>query len=173
VVSWKGHTTLVDAVRLLKDPAVPRFLVKIFGNDKTAFAEELRRHMEETGTGTYFSWEGFVRDQDSIYGQVNAVIVPSLSEEPCSLTILESMMRGKSLIVSDRGGNPELVEDKKTGLIFKADDPAQLADCIRLFLQRSPSTLPMGEKAHQRALDSFTEYKMAAAYTAIYADLAH
>jgi len=173
VVPWKGHITLVDAVHLLKGSAVSGFVVKIFGNDKTAYAEELRRHMQETGTEACFSWEGFVQDQDSIYGQVDAVIVPSLSEEPCSLTILESMMRGKSLIVSDRGGNPELVEDKKTGLIFKADDPVQLADCIRLFLQRSPSTLPMGEKAHQRALDSFTEYKMAAAYTAIYSDMAH
>jgi glycosyltransferase involved in cell wall biosynthesis len=172
VVPWKGHTTLVDAVHLLKNSAAPAFVVKIFGNDKTAYAEELRRHMQETGTETYFAWEGFVRDQDAIYSQVDAVIVPSLSEEPCSLTILESMMRGKSLIVSDRGGNPELVEDKKTGLIFKADDPARLADCIRLFLQRSPSTLGMGEKAHQRALDSFTENKMAAAYTAIYADIA-
>ena len=173
VVPWKGHTTLVDAVKLLKSSGLPPFKVKIFGNDKTEYAAALRRHIEETGTETYFAWEGFVQDQDSIYGQVDAVIVPSLSEEPCSLTILESMMRGKSLIVSDRGGNPELVEDKKTGLIFKADDPVRLADCIRLFLERAPSTLPMGERAHEKALDSFTEYKMAAAYTAIYADMAY
>jgi len=173
VVPWKGHTTLVDAVRLLKDSDVPRFVVKIFGNDKTTFGESLRGHIRETGTEDYFTWEGFVREQDSIYGQLDAVIVPSLSEEPCSLTILESMMRGKPLIVSDRGGNPELIEDKKTGLIFKADDPARLADCIRLFLQRSPSTLAMGEKAHEKALDSHTEHKMALTYTAIYAEMTH
>jgi glycosyltransferase involved in cell wall biosynthesis len=173
VVPWKGHSTLVDAVRLLKVPDVPPFVVKIFGNDKTPYAEQLRGYIQETGTEAWFVWEGFVREQDSIYSQLDAVIVPSLSEEPCSLTILESMMRGKSLIVSDRGGNPELVEDKKTGLIFKADDPARLADCIRLFLERAPLTIPMGEKAHQRALDSFTGYKMAAAYTAVYADMIH
>jgi len=173
VVPWKGHTTLVDAVHLLKAPAAPRFLVKVFGNDKTEYAAALRNHIRETGTEAWFSWEGFVREQDSIYSQVDAVIVPSLSGEPCSLTILESMMRGKALIVSDRGGNPELIEDKKTGLIFKADDPAQLAGCISLLLERAPSTLPMGEKAHEKALDSFTEYKMAAAYTAIYADMAN
>jgi glycosyltransferase involved in cell wall biosynthesis len=173
VVPWKGHTTLVDAVHLLKAPAAPRFLVKVFGNDKTEYAAALRNHIRETGTEAWFSWEGFVREQDSIYSQVDAVIVPSLSGEPCSLTILESMMRGKALIVSDRGGNPELIEDKKTGLIFKADNPAQLAGCISLLLERAPSTLPMGEKAHEKALDSFTEYKMAAAYTAIYADMAN
>jgi L-malate glycosyltransferase len=82
-------------------------------------------------------------------------------------------MRGKPLIVSDRGGNPELIEDKKTGLVFKADDPAELADCITSFLERAPSTLPMGERAHEKALDSFTDYKMATAYSAIYADVAN
>ena len=171
VVPWKGHTTLVDAVHLLKGPAGRPFLVKIFGNDTTEYAAALRNHMREAGTEAFFSWEGFVREQDSIYGQVDAVIVPSLSEEPCSLTILESMMRGKPLIVSDRGGNPELIENKKTGLVFKADDPAQLADCISLFLERAASTLPMGEKAHEKALDSFTDYKMATVYSAIYADM--
>jgi L-malate glycosyltransferase len=167
VAEWKGHATLVDAVKILKasDPAL---LVKIFGNDKTAYAEELRIHIRETGTEKYFSWEGFVKEQDAIYARVDAVIVPSLSQEPCSLTILEAMMRGKSLIVSDRGGNPELIEDGITGCIFTADDPAQLADRIRLFLEKAPITLPMGEKAHEKALTSFTEDRMAAAYARLY-----
>jgi glycosyltransferase involved in cell wall biosynthesis len=172
VVAWKGHTTLVDAVRLLKDSAASTFMVKIFGNDKTPFAEALRSHIKEAAVEDYFTWEGFVREQDSIYSQVDAVVVPSLSEEPCSLTIIESMMRGKPLIVSDRGGNPELIEDKKTGLIFKADDPARLADCISLFLQRSPSTIGMGKKAHEKALNAHTLHKMADTYASIYTEMA-
>ena len=170
VASWKGHETLIEAVGLLKGG--PSFRVKIFGNDKTTYAEELKKKIADSATETFFSWEGFVKDQDSIYDQVDIVVVPSLSQEPCSLTILESMMRGKLLIVSDRGGNPELIKDGETGLVFVADDPVRLAEKIRQFLENAPPTLLIGSRAHETALRDFTVDKMTSAYKEIYSDIA-
>jgi len=169
VVSWKGHATLIDAVGLLTGEH--SFLVKIFGNDKTHYAGELKKKMVDSGTNAFFSWEGFVKDQELIYDQVDVVIVPSLSQEPCSLTILESMMRGKSLIVSDRGGNPELIQHGETGLVFKAGDPVRLAENIRIFLEDGAWTLPLGDRAHAIALQRFTVEKMTAVYEDVYSNI--
>jgi glycosyltransferase involved in cell wall biosynthesis len=40
---------------------------------------------------------------------------------------LEAMAQGRILAASDVGGHLELIADGKTGVLFKADDPASLA----------------------------------------------
>ena len=45
---------------------------------------------------------------------------------------MEAQACGRPAIVSDNGGLPELVEDGKTGFIFKAGDSNELAHKIQL-----------------------------------------
>ncbi|MDR3717123.1 MAG: glycosyltransferase family 4 protein [Puia sp.] len=170
VVPWKGHHILIDAVEILAGRPHAPFQVHVYGNDGTAYAEEQKRRIREKNLEKYFSWKGFVRNQDAIYEQVDAVIVPSLSGEPCSLSILESMMRKKALIVSDRGGNPELVSHKETGLIFGAEEPAELAECIGLLLENPALTGSLGKKAGQKALEAYTVGRMTAEYVKAYSE---
>ena len=81
------------------------------------------------------------------------------------------MMRKKGLIVSDRGGNPELVRHKDTGLIFNAEDPADLAGCLRMVLE-NPAMIPaMGKRAGQNALEVFTADRMTKEYVSVYAEM--
>jgi glycosyltransferase involved in cell wall biosynthesis len=170
IVPWKGHDTLVDAVEQLAGSG-PQFVVYIFGNDKNEYAGKLRSKIEAKGLAGYFEWKGFVKEQADIYKQVDVVIVPSLSEEPCSLSILESMMRKKGLIVSDRGGNPELVSHNDSGLVFAAEDPAALAGSMRQFLQEPVLIAKMGNRAGERALVDFTETRMTDEYLRVYEDM--
>jgi glycosyltransferase involved in cell wall biosynthesis len=172
VASWKGHETLVDAAGILARSGEPAdFVVAIFGNDKNDFAASLKTRIARDGLERYFVWKGFLQDQAAIYDQVDIVVVPSLSQEPCSLTILESMMRSKALIVSDRGGNPELVDDEINGLIYPAENAGKLATCIRLLLQDPLKAAGMAESAGAKARKSFTDSTMADAYIQAYTEL--
>jgi glycosyltransferase involved in cell wall biosynthesis len=47
---------------------------------------------------------------------------------------LEAMAQGRILAASDVGGHLELIADGKTGVLFKADDPASLADKVGALL---------------------------------------
>ena len=172
VASWKGHETLIDAAGILTRSAEPTdFVIAVFGNDKNAFAASLKDRIAREGLEKYFIWKGFLQDQTAIYDQVDIVVVPSLSQEPCSLTILESMMRSKALIVSDRGGNPELVDHDDNGLIFAAEDAGKLAACIRLLLQNPDKTARMEERAGAKARKSFTDTHMTDVYIQAYTEL--
>jgi glycosyltransferase involved in cell wall biosynthesis len=172
VASWKGHETLIDAVGILASSGEAADLtVSIFGNDKNAYATVLQDKIAKKGLERYFVWKGFVPDQQAIYRQVDIVAVPSLSGEPCSLTVLESMMRGKGVIVSDRGGNPELVEDRHTGLVFPATDANALAECIRLFLRDPEFAADMGRKAAIAARQKYTDICMTDNYIKAYMEL--
>lgn len=60
------------------------------------------------------------------------VVVPSLWYENQPYSILESFAQGKTIVASDIGGIPEIVKNKKTGLLFSPGDSNDLAGKIRL-----------------------------------------
>jgi glycosyltransferase involved in cell wall biosynthesis len=53
-----------------------------------------------------------------------------LTELVTPLKPLEAMARGRIVLASDVGGHRELVRDKVTGYLFKADDGADLARTV-------------------------------------------
>jgi glycosyltransferase involved in cell wall biosynthesis len=74
----------------------------------------------------------------SFIKQAKAVIVPSLWYENMSLVILESLAQGKLIIASDLGGNPELIEEGKTGWLFPAGDVIALTLKIKILNTITP-----------------------------------
>lgn len=73
------------------------------------------------------------------------VIVPSLWYENMPYSILESYALGKPVVAADIGGIPEIVKDRKTGLLFK---PGDLEDCKEkiLWLWNNPKLIELMAK---------------------------
>lgn len=67
---------------------------------------------------------------------IDVFVLPSLSEA-LSNSLMEAMACGCCVVASRTGGNPELVEDGQTGLLFTPRDSAELAQCL-LRLASSP-----------------------------------
>jgi glycosyltransferase involved in cell wall biosynthesis len=57
-------------------------------------------------------------------------VFPSIWYENCPFSVIESIVNGTSVIGSDLGGVPELIDDGKTGLLFEAENVSQLTDMI-------------------------------------------
>lgn len=57
------------------------------------------------------------------------LVMPSLGNENCPMAALEAMALGRPLLVTSRGGLPELVRNG-TGLVSRPGDPQHLADQI-------------------------------------------
>jgi len=56
------------------------------------------------------------------YSNARMIVVPSKWYEGLPVVIIEAMLSGKPIICSSIGGLPEVVEDGKTGLLFKYND---------------------------------------------------
>ncbi len=67
---------------------------------------------------------------------IDIFVLPSVSEA-LSNSLIEAMASGCCAIASDVGGNPELVEDGRTGLLFRSGDAADLASCLRRVVENA------------------------------------
>jgi glycosyltransferase involved in cell wall biosynthesis len=85
---------------------------------------------------------------------IDIFVLPSLSEA-LSNSLLEAMGCGCCVIASNTGGNPELVQDGVTGLLFPAGDAESLAQKLRLVLEDAALRKKLAAAAEDRARREF------------------
>ena len=105
---------------------------------------------------------GFISGDEkwSYYKAIDLCVVPSL-DEACGLSLLEAMACGKPVIASKVGGIPYVVEDGKTGILFKSGDVEDLAEKVIILLQNKELREMMGatglEKAKEFSWERITD----------------
>jgi glycosyltransferase involved in cell wall biosynthesis len=94
-------------------------------------------------------------------------VLPSLSEA-LSNSLMEAMGCGCCVVASDTGGNPELVADGETGLLFPVGDAEALAERLALVLGNPEYRRRLGAAAERRMGEQFTRERAARAMGEIY-----
>ncbi|MBD3367981.1 MAG: glycosyltransferase [Candidatus Eisenbacteria bacterium] len=133
----------------------------------------LRGSMEELarskGLGDRLRLLGQTKDVASVLAAADVSVLTSL-KEGCSNVLLESMAVGVPVVVTDVGGNPELVEDGATGFVVPPGDPVALADRVVDILNDETLASSMGEAARRRARREFSTERMVERTTEFYRD---
>jgi len=106
-------------------------------------------------------------DVAEIMRRLDLFILPSQAEG-ISNTILEAMATGLPVIATDVGGNPELVDDGKTGRLTAAGDPVAMAEKILDYVNNEEKRLQHGQNAHRRVLAEFSLAAMVDRYKTVY-----
>ena len=94
-------------------------------------------------------------------------LLPSLSEGT-AMTLLEAMSLSKACIVTDVGGNPEIIEDKVSGLVVPSDTENMLVVACDLLLKDSKLRNKLGDVARTQFEERFTVQNMLKYYMGIY-----
>ena len=124
---YKGHSDILEAVRILKDRGVA---VRVIMAGAGANEGAVKKQIEELGLSDRVTDVGFVSDVPALLSVLDAQLNASWGTEATSLSLLEGMSMGLPAIVSDYGGNPYVIEDGKNGLVFPARGAEKLADCM-------------------------------------------
>lgn len=83
-------------------------------------------------------------------------VQPTIGEEAFGISVVEAMACGLPVLVSDRGGLPEVVEDGQVGRILAPGDVAVWTDAIAAALADASLRRRWGAAARERAVGRFS-----------------
>jgi glycosyltransferase involved in cell wall biosynthesis len=162
--SKKGHVHLFEAFRRVRK-RVPAARLLLVGEGPLAGALEREAAGPDLGGAVYFA--GYRADVAALLSRCDIFVLSSL-EEGMPNALLEAMAAGIPSVVTDVGGNAEVVEDGITGYLVPASDPEALAGRLTDLLLDADLRRGQGEAARQRFESRFTLDRMTSAYHALY-----
>ncbi|MBO1078793.1 glycosyltransferase family 4 protein [Roseomonas haemaphysalidis] len=164
LVDLKGADTAVRALALLDARALglDRVTLTILGDGQdAAYLRRFEDAVAESGRAEDIERREVVPEAElpALFDAHDIYLFPSLYE-PFSLTLIHALACGIPTIASDVGGNTEIVEHGRTGLLFRKGDAAELAAAIAR-LARDPALRARIAAEGQRAGGRFTFERMA------------
>jgi glycosyltransferase involved in cell wall biosynthesis len=127
----KGVALLIDALMQLPPDA---YMAKIAGVGSADYEAQLKARAK----GHAIEFLGWVRPAD-FYAQIDALVVPSLYNEPQGLVLLEAAAAGIPVIYSNRGGLAEMGEAFPQFTAFDPGKPDGLIDALRALVAAPPA----------------------------------
>jgi glycosyltransferase involved in cell wall biosynthesis len=148
----KGHRYLIEAMpRVLASKRDAVLL--IFGDGP--LRTELARLADRMGCGDSIHFLGFVPGFASLLRDIDIFVLPSLIEGLPN-ALLEALAAAKPVVATAVGGVPDLVVDRKTGLLVSPRDGSRLAEAIILLLSDPGLARTMGLAGRESVRTSYS-----------------
>jgi len=141
----KGVDTLLAAARSTKLP------VRIGGENSL-----MRVHKVAPENAVFLGFLGN-EARDLFYRKARCLILPSKCFDVNPLSVCEAMSYGLPVIASRIGGIPELVQDKKTGLLFEPNNHEELAQKMRLIWENNHLCDRLGYASRLKTIHDYGE----------------
>jgi len=127
----------------------------------------LNAQVERLGLQHKVIFTGYKATPTNYLAIMDVFLLPSLSEGT-SMTLLEAMSIGKPCVVTNAGGNPEIVAHSKTGLVTANDNQEELKEALITISESEKMRASFSESAIARFYELFHVNKMMAQYSKIY-----
>ena len=163
----KGHPTLIAAAEAVvrEFPGV-KFLFAGDGQRRKEFEEQSAR----LGIANHFHFLGRRDDVPRILSCCEIGVLPSKAEGLPN-AVLEYLAAGLPTIASRVGGNAEIIEDGKTGLLVPPEDSAALSDALLRLLRNSNLAADLGNNGREFVAAEFTFQRLIEKTDQMYTEL--
>jgi glycosyltransferase involved in cell wall biosynthesis len=160
----KGHTYLLEAIRLLRRDE-PHIGLVIAGDGGLRAA--LEAQAASLGITSQVRFTGFRHDILALMQQFEVFVFSSVMEG-LGTAILDAMALRKPVVATRAGGIPEVVQDGVTGLLVPPREPEALAKALLSVLRQPEQSRAFGEAGRKRVEMFFTAERMAAHTLRVY-----
>ena len=168
LVSGKGIEFYLRAARIVLERGWDvRFLMIGAGGPQKNYRSEVETLAQQLMVDHRVIFTGQRQDVPDILRDVDIVVHPSLTEG-LSNVILEAMAGCIPVVATRVGGNPELVEDGRTGFLVPVENSEEIANAICRLLDQPEMAHAFGERARRRVVDEFSIDRMLSKTEALY-----
>jgi glycosyltransferase involved in cell wall biosynthesis len=147
--------------------ANPKLHLLLIGNPVRMSIDDLRKHAAEQGLEGRVHLPGRLEYPAELIKAFD-IFVNCSDFEGLSGSIVEAMAAGLSVVASDVGGTPELIQHEKTGLLVEARNVSALAKAIQNLSQDEKQREHFGRAARAHAQIHHDKRNTFAAYESLY-----
>jgi glycosyltransferase involved in cell wall biosynthesis len=159
IISKKGIDILIKAIpEVLTSFPNARFIF-VGGGNISLYKEMIRNKRVPEKNFLFTGHMGYL-ERAKIFREATVFVNPSFFEN-CSISILEAMSSGCAVVASNVGGNPELIQSGKNGLLVPAFDEKAFARAIISLLKDENLNCMIGKAARQTVEKTFSSAKCA------------
>jgi PEP-CTERM/exosortase A-associated glycosyltransferase len=170
---YEGLSLLMRALPAILERRPTVRLLLVGGGEQE---QALRREAHDRGLDSLVVFAGPVPhdDVDAYYSLSDICVYPRLPSRAMEIVTplkpLEAMAQGKVVVASDVGGHKELIDDGRTGVLFRAGDAASLADTVLRTLGNTERMHELRQTARRYVERERTWPRLVAGYEAVYAN---
>ena len=173
LTKWKGHEIFIESLNLLIESYNKNnFYAIILGSDqgRNAYSKKLSLLVERYRLGKKLTFIENCKEMPVVYKLADLVVSCSIEPEAFGRVAVEAQAMNRPIIASDIGGSKETILSGKSGLLYKSEDPKELAKALNKFMEMDKESLNLtGEQGRQNVekkfnvdqmcQTTFTEYK--------------
>ncbi len=156
---WKGQEKLIEALNILaEDYNFANFQAIFLGSDqgRKVYSKKLSSLVERYSLTKKVKFIQNYNEMPLAYSLADAVVSASIEPEAFGRVAVESQAMGKPIIASNIGGSKETIINKKSGYLYKHDDPRELAKNLNTVIQLNQEELKiMGNEGRKNISKKF------------------
>jgi glycosyltransferase involved in cell wall biosynthesis len=162
----KNHRMMIEAFAKNLETLPDSILVIVGDGD---LMDELTNLVSKLDIKESVIFTGYISYPQDYLAFFDIFLLSSLSEGT-SMTLLEAMSLSKPCIVTDAGGNKEIVIDGETGLVTDNDNTKQFSEALTLLGKQAEVINLYGHKANTRFHEKFDIEQMSKSYSNCYGE---
>ena len=159
LTSWKGQEKFIEALNILiEDYNFTNFQAILLGSDqgRKVYSKKLNSLVERYSLTKKVKFINHCKEMPLAYSLADVVVSASVEPEAFGRVAVESQSMGKPIIASNIGGSKETVLNRKSGFLYKHDDPRELAKNLNTVTQLSQEQLKlMGNEGRKNITKKF------------------
>ena len=141
---WKGQEKFIESLNILiEDYNITNFQAVILGSDqgRKVYSKKLTNLVQRYRLNKKIKFIQHCKEMPLAYSLADVVVSASIEPEAFGRVSVEAQAMGKPIVASNIGGSKETIINKKTGFLYKHDDPRELAKILNTVIQLSVDDL--------------------------------
>ena len=159
LTNWKGQEKLIESLNILiEDYNFTEFQAILLGSDqgRTVYKKKLVNLVERYNLNKKIKFVNHCKEMPLAYSLADVVVSASIEPEAFGRVAVEAQSMGKPIVASDIGGSKETILNKKSGFLYKFDDPRELAKSLNTVIQLTQEELKsMGNEGRKNITKKF------------------
>ena len=156
---WKGQEKFIESLNILiEDYNITNFQAVILGSDqgRKVYSKKLINLVQRYRLNKKIKFIQHCKEMPLAYSLADVVVSASIEPEAFGRVSVEAQAMGKPIVASNIGGSKETIINKKTGFLYKHDDPRELAKILNTVIQLSVDELKfMGNEGRKNVTKKF------------------